>query len=478
MLERVHNILQQNCSLHPAKFLLVGVSGGPDSLSMLDILIRLGYPVIVAHMNHGLRPEAGEEAREVGRIAESYAAPFVLGNEDAAAYASVHVLSIEEAARALRYCFLFSQAEAYNAQAVLTAHTADDQVETILMHLLRGSGLAGLKGMPYCAAPNEWSRSIPLARPMLDVWREEVADYCEERGLSPLTDLSNLDVAYFRNRLRHELIPFLESYNPALRKTVWRMGQVLRGDHQILERLVESAWESCRAGQGQGYVAFHLSELRRHMTGLQRRLLRRAIGTLRPGVRDVDFEMVERALAFISEGPATGRSDIGVGLYLLLEGEKVWVAAWEAELPASEWPQASLESGRCAERELKAPGMLRLNDKWELHAWVVEDGDSLYNIAVANQDPFQAWVEAADLKDPLLVRCRRAGDRFRPLGLDKGSIKLGDFMTNVKMPLRARHAWPLVCRGKEIIWVPGYRINHGFRVRQDTRQALHFHLKR
>ncbi len=474
MLEQVGKFIQGECRLDPERPVLAGISGGPDSLALLDLLHRLGIPVVVAHLNHRLRPEAEQEARRVAEIAESYGLPFVLDEQDVAGYAGKNALSIEEAARELRYRFLFDAAQEHTAQAVAVGHTADDQVETVLMHLLRGAGLSGLKGMlPRVIIPS-WNSELPLVRPLLAVWREEVLTYCQTQGLQPHIDASNLDTAYFRNRLRHELIPYLEEYNPNLRRSLWRMTQILASDHQVLEEVVESAWETCILEEGQGYVALSRQEFLNLPVGTQRSLMRRAIRTLRPGLRDIGFDAIHRALEFFTLPPQTGQADLISGLCLKLEGERVWLAAWEADLPDMEWPQM----GGSEPLPLEIPGEIQLEAGWMLQSSQTAYSRELESLAESNEDPFQVWIDADKIPPRLEVRPRRPGDRFTPLGMEGSSPKLADFMINVKLPRRARAAWPLVTAGGEIVWLPGYRLAHPYRLTQDTRQVIHLRLTR
>ena len=272
MLERLRVTLFLDCGLQPDMLVVVGVSGGPDSLSLLDAFHQIGFAPLVAHLNHRLRPEADTEARKVREAAEGYGLSYVEEQADARDYAREAGMSVEEAGRMLRYRFLFEQARRCKAHAVAVAHTADDQVETVLMHLLRGAGLSGLKGMQPRALPNAWSREIPLVRPLLDTWRSEVLSYCAERGLEPVFDTSNLDSTYFRNRLRNELIPYLERFNPAVKESFWRMAKVLQADFEAIERLVEAAWESSVIEVGPGYVAMLPAVLRSEPAGIQRHI--------------------------------------------------------------------------------------------------------------------------------------------------------------------------------------------------------------
>ena len=236
---------------------------------MLDILRQLGYRLIVAHLDHSLRAESAQEAEQLRHLVEGYSLPFVLERGDVQAYAARHSLSIEEAAREVRYRFLFDQAARCQAQAVAVGHTANDQVETVLMHLLRGSGLAGLRGMSYRSLPNPWSQSIPLVRPLLGAWREEILAHLAQSGLQASLDASNLDTRYYRNRLRHELVPQLEQLNPGVKQRLWQMADILAEDENVLEMVEQAAWASCILTQGPGFVALDAGVLRTQAAGLQ-----------------------------------------------------------------------------------------------------------------------------------------------------------------------------------------------------------------
>jgi tRNA(Ile)-lysidine synthase len=339
MLEPVELTLQANCHLDRQQAILVAVSGGPDSLCLLHLLWELGYNLVVAHLDHSLRPESAAEAAMVQRITESLGVHYVHDRRDVAGYASQKSQSIEEAARELRYRFLFEQAETLTAQAVAVGHTADDQVETVLMHLLRGAGLSGLRGMRYYSLPNPWSKTIPLVRPLLGIWREEIMAYLDQRGLQPSQDASNLEKRYYRNRLRHELIPHLDELNPGVRRRIWKMATLLQDEDETIERVVDAAWSQFYESDSAGAVAFDTGGLCKLQKGVQRRLIRRAISHLRPGLRDIDYETVERVLDFLASPTRSGRKDLAAGLRLEMEGERLWIATWEADLPGANWPQ-------------------------------------------------------------------------------------------------------------------------------------------
>ncbi len=461
MFDQLDLILRQSCGLTPGLPVLAGISGGPDSLCLLNVLHQAGYPVVVAHFNHKLRPEADLEATAVAELARSLNLPFETASADVRAFAERDMLSIEEAARTLRYRFLFAQAREHGAQAVAVGHTADDQVETVLMHFLRGAGLAGLRGMTYRSILPSFDPEIPIVRPLLSLWRSETESYCHDHGLQPHFDPSNADQTYFRNRLRLTLIPELEAYNPRFKKTLLRSARALQGDYAALEEMLDKAWQDCLTERGAGFMAFDREKLADVSLGLRRNLIRRAAELLRPDSRDLGFEALERAAVF-AEAPGGKQVDLVNGLYLFWESGKLYLAAYEADLPFSQWPQVS---GQCS----VISNQCELGGGWVLK---VEECPLNTEHCPLNTDNWTAWLDADLTGSRLQVRPRRAADRFQPLGMEGQSIKLSDFFVNVKLPKRARAHWPLLCVGDEIAWVPGFRLAHPFRVTEKTKRVL------
>jgi tRNA(Ile)-lysidine synthase len=302
----------------------------------------------------------------------------------------------------------------------------------------------------------------------LGIWRDEIQAYLDRSGLKPSLDSSNLELRYYRNRLRHELIPHLEELNPGARQRIWRMADLLWDDDEVIQQSVEAAWNQCHLAAGVGAVAFDASALRGQAKGMQRRLVRRAMAHLRPGLRDIDYEAVERALEFLAAPSRSGRRDLAAGLRLEMEGEHLWIATWEADLPGVNWPQLAPD----VTLELAVPGETRLSRSWKLHAEILNADESNLVQAQSNADPYQAWLDLERMGQPMAVRSRRPGERFRPLGMGGHSLKLSDFMVNVGLPRRARENWPLVVMGEEVAWVPGYRIAETVCVGRNTRQML------
>src|ERR1051325_3801274 len=301
MLENIESILSEKCGLTPDRPIIAGVSGGPDSLCLMNVLRKAGYHIIVAHFNHKLRPDADADANIVEQTAGRLHIASVIQSGDVRAYADAEKLSIEEAARILRYRFLMEQARHFRAQAVAVGHTADDQVETVLMHFIRGAGLAGLKGMNYRTVIHMFDPEIPIVRPLLDTWREETVVYCAANGFRPRHDPSNASLDFFRNRLRHLLIPTLETYNPRFREVIWRTSRSLAGDYEILAGILDEAWKVCVLQDTSGFVTFDSAALIQQPIGLQRNLIRRAVGRIHPDELDLNYATLERATSFISD---------------------------------------------------------------------------------------------------------------------------------------------------------------------------------
>jgi tRNA(Ile)-lysidine synthase len=469
MLENVESVLRNQCRLDMTRPVLVGVSGGPDSLCLMDLIRRAGYPMVVAHFNHMLRPESAAEANAMERTAARFMIKCVVEGADVRAHAAAEGLSIEEAARNLRYQFLFAQARRFNAQAVAVGHTADDQVETVLMHFIRGAGLTGLKGMPYRTVLPAFDPELPIVRPLLDAWREETVVYCASNGLQAHYDPSNDSFNFLRNRLRHALIPMLETYNPRFREAVWRSVQSLAGDHALLNEILEAWWQKCVIAEKDGYVMFDLPLLLLRPAGLQRDLLRRAAERLLPG-QEMVYAVLERGAAFAADKDRL-RMELSGGLILFREGESLYLARPGAELQFDRWPQMPAQRDSIP---LSLPGQVDLSGGWHFFSEKWRLPSLAKDQSSRNEDRFQVWLDAARLPEKLELRVRRPGDVFRPLGLKGHSQKLSDFFTNAKLPRRARDRWPLLCAGEQIIWVPGYRPAESYRLSGASQSIVYF----
>jgi tRNA(Ile)-lysidine synthase len=464
-IEILGRILSEKCKVSPDSTIILGFSGGPDSLALMHALIKERVKLIAAHLDHSIRTGSASEAKAAAEMAAEYGIPILTERKDVPTYANSNSMSIEEAARELRYEFLFRAAGQEKARAVIVAHNADDQVETVLMHLLRGSGSAGLRGMTWRSTPNPWSVDIPLVRPFLGTWRSEIMDYVLANGLKPLEDVSNLDSTYFRNRLRHEVLPNLEDVAPGIKTRLHQTADLLAAESEFLGNQAEYAWKRCVSSRGESYIQLDRPAFIEEPQAMQRLVLRRAAGQLRTSLRDLDFDDIQRAWNYIQNGRPTPQDWFG-GLFILIEGEKIWISDWDTDLPV-EWPQID------SAIHLEIPVEIPIGNRWSFQFEEIKPMEM-----PTNANAYQAWLDCDHIGEELVLRRRKPGDRFQPLGMENGSQKLSDFMINQKMPKRARAKWPLLCRGDEIIWVPGYQLAHSYRLRDETTRSIHVSLVR
>ena len=454
MLKQLELSISKHDLLRGEGLVLVGVSGGIDSMAALHGLRTLGYPVVCAHYDHRLRPGSRGDRELVEETAARLGVPFVEGAGDVRRLAAEAGLGLEGAARRWRYRFLFSQAADLKARAVVTGHTAGDQVETVLMHLLRGAGLRGLRGMAPRTVLPEFDPEIPLVRPLLGVWREEVVRYRETAGFAFVEDETNRDPAFLRNRIRLEVLPYLSGINPKFRETLLRTAQALAADEAVLERAADDGWAAALRARGDRWIEFDQAAFAGQQAGVQARILRRGISALGPGSEELDFDLVSRAVELVRSERTTGRCDLLGGLQLMREYDRLWLAAGPDDLPDDPWPQveASADIHRF-------PAEIGLAGDWIL---TVEKGRGSGTGEGGRREGYLAVLDGSALRFPLVLRGRSRGERFEPDGLAGKSSRLSDAMIDWKIPQRLRARWPLLVSGGRVAWIPGGRIGAGF----------------
>ena len=305
--------------------MLLAVSGGPDSLCLADAVLaiapRLNIKPIIAHLDHGLRGDAArEDAEFVCAFADARRVQVVVGYADVSAHAQTHNASIEVAARDVRYAFLARTTETHNAQLVALAHHADDQAETVMLRLLRGTGLHGLRGMQM-RSPLPGAQHLTAVRPLLHVTRADIERYCAECNLQPRHDATNDDLRHARNRVRHELLPLLEQYNPNIRSVLARLADTVTSDLEIIEHATRETFERIARMADEGVVVDRAA-WRELPAGLQRAVLREAVRRLRGDTTNLGYAAVEEARDVLN-------SDAGVGEIALMTDMRI-VVAWRS----------------------------------------------------------------------------------------------------------------------------------------------------
>ncbi len=477
IVERVKRTIQRHGMLS-ASAVVVGVSGGADSVALLHILRQLASELRLslhaAHLNHRIRgAEADADAAFVADLARKWDVPIVVESVDVPALAKRRKLALEEAARQARYAFLLKVARQVGASAVAVAHHADDQVETVLMHLIRGAGLAGLRGILPVSdltrlriGDREHLSGGPvwLVRPLLEVTKDEILAYCRDNDLSFRFDRSNLDTTYFRNRIRYDLLPVLETYNPNIREVLRRTAAVAADDYAFFASELQKAWQQVLHDEGEGWLAFDLLEWRALPKSLQRGVLREAVRRLRQTLRDINWIHIENALEVLSTKETGASATLPQGLAATIRYGRFYVAdaSWS---PPAEVPQLD-----GAPISIPVPGQTVLpNGRWLLETEIL---DAVPDEALQNPDPWQAWLDMDVAGRDLALRPRQPGEKFAPLGMGGRMKQVSELMINAKVPREWRTDWPLLCNARQVLWVVGLHVDQRAAVTAKTGRVL------
>jgi tRNA(Ile)-lysidine synthase len=496
---KVLDFIRQYSLIPRNELVVVGVSGGADSVCLLHVLAKwrrtLGIRLHIAHLNHQLRGvESQADAEYVSNLAGLLGIPSTIESRDVAAHRIERNCSIEEAARELRYAFFAAVARKIGARRIAIGHTRDDQVETVLMHILRGTGITGLCGLAPCSpmAYDSQGMSSPVSplpfpgspltlrakrssllivRPLLDTTREETASYCQEHQLAPHTDSSNLSPSFFRNRLRLHLLPLLRQYNPSIDQALLRLADIAKEDNAFIEHQASQLWDEV-ARQENNSIYLNKKQLAGLPTALQRHLLRAAVARLAGDVRDIQASHIEAARSLLSKA-ASKRISFPHGLICRGGYDELSVAstASRSQLPPCPFPPLP------AEFPLKVPGKT-ISPGWKVRASTVRgrvassrSGGALSASVKSHQHNFVAHFDSQKTGTQLIVRQRRPGDRFQPLGMNMPK-KLYEFMVDAKIPRSWRDYVPIVYSPQQIIWVVGWRIDDRVKTTKASKKIL------
>lgn len=453
----VRRTISEHSLIASGDHVVLGLSGGPDSLCLLHILTELrkelGFSLSCVHLNHLMRGEqASADVRWLTGHCDALDVPLTVVVCDVEARARNEKISVEEAGRQARQEALFAEAgkEAKRCAGVVRvalAHNRDDQAETVLLRILRGTGVHGLTAMEYL-------REDGLIRPLLDTSRKEVEAYCDKNTPMPLWDSTNASTAFTRNRLRLELIPLLErQFNPAVREALVRLADNAREDDRCLLRLAQQKAASARVpDDARADLAFPLAEFAAMDAALGKRVVRLLFARigLQEDIASVHLTALWKALekrntGAVIEFPGGYRAEMGCEDLLFLR------AGFKRQIQADpEW--------QLLQRRL--PGDL------------IPDPASLpVHQAVLDADEVDA------LGAPLVLRTRQAGDRIWPLG-GPGTQKLQDHFVNAKVPRESRDRIPLVCSGSEVLWIRGGTVSEKCKVTPGTRQGILLEINR
>ncbi len=458
--QRVLRFIQEHHLVSGGEKLLVAVSGGPDSVCLLHILAKLQRELEaklqVAHLNHQLRgAESEADAGYVSDLARQWGIPATIEGRDVKGYQAQQRLSLEEAAREVRYSFLTQVARSIGAERVAVGHTMDDHIETILMHLIRGTGTRGLRGLQPVTVWQSAANSLTIIRPLLEISHQETEDYCHQHQLMPRLDASNLSLSPLRNRIRQQLLPLLESYNPRMAETLLRTGRIASDDIDFLDEQIARLWDEMAQQRGETII-LDKERFDQMPSALQRYLLRASAEKLLGSAKDIEMRHIEQMMSLATK-PAGKRLSLPGGLIFSIEYNQYLLTSDLAAL--SPFPVLRDEF------QLKIPG------ETLLPGWRVEANIANREQMTEKGGDFTASFDLGKTGDKLLVRPRQSGDRFQPLGMSQPK-KVNEFMIDAKIPQAWRQQVPLVCSPQHILWVVGWRIDDRAKVTDNTKQIL------
>lgn len=443
--KKVLNFIREHGLFTPGEKVIVAFSGGADSMALLDILANLpDFPLelVLAHMNHQLR---GDESDGDELFARSVAGKFALQLEisrvDVAAFAQAKGLSLEEAGREARRSFFLKVAKKHSADAVALGHHRDDQAETVLMRLVRGAAGSGLTGI----CPKK-SDSV-FVRPLLCLERAGIEAYLRKGALLWREDSSNSDIKFLRNRIRHELLPQLRSYNPGIVELLNQTAQALAADEELLDLIAGRAFSSMVLSSP-AEVRINLDMLLNEPQALRKRLYRKAIAAFKGDLKRISAQHLADIDRLAVGGKGSGRLSLPAGVIVVREYSSLLLTAMPAA-PVIYPGEISVD--RCDSYPLQFGGSFSVESAAALPPDWLQAGQ--YSMFLdLNQFPF-----------PWTIRCFCEGDRFTPLGM-KGRKKLKDLFIDRKIPLAGRKKIPLLLCGDEIIWVGGVQVSEKARI--------------
>lgn len=454
LFERVKNTITKYQMLDPGDKVLIGVSGGPDSIALLHILKRLqpeySLELFVVHLNHMFRGEEAErEAQYVARVAKEWDIPCQIFTEDVKAFAEKEGLSSQDAGHKIRKGIFKKLKEERGFTKLALGHHGDDRVETLLIHLIQGTGLEGLAAMP---PKNGW-----LIRPLAEVGKQEAISYCQRNNLIYCLDPSNAKDVYLRNKVRLNLLPYLErDFNPNIVENLLKLKNIVEEDNDYISERVKEATSKVLRPSREGRKIVELELLQLEPLAIKRRIIREIYSLLRPHSQGLAFNHVEQVMDLASFNRGLKKIDLPLN---------VLVQKGYTTLEFIDHSYISPEKKKF-NYQWKIPGELLIPEcNLVLRAYYSEKKPT------ENKGFYRVIVDGDKISPVLSVGSREAGDRLQPLGM-AGTKKLKDFFIDRKIDQEIRDSIPVIRAGKTIIWLPGLTISDSIKITSDTKNYL------
>jgi len=459
---RFKNFISKNNLLADCSKLLLAVSGGPDSLAMLDLFYKFRkdfeLDIAAAHLDHMFREESAAEADFVENFSKKKGIKLFRRQVDLPEIVNRNNLSAEAAAREVRFDFFKEIIAGYNYDLLALAHHRDDQAETVLLNLFRGSGLQGLSGIRPTAEFN----GIKVIHPMLKFSKKEILEYCEENDLKPRFDSSNQKNIYSRNIIRNKIFPVVEKkINNKAKEVIARTSNLLAAENEFLEKLTFQKYKKILKNKSDNEIVIDLNKFENIDQVLQRRIFRQIYKQLNENLDGLYLEHIFEIEKLLSNHK-TGRGvDIASGIRVVIS---------YSDLVFLKKDKLLLELTN--KIEIKSGKIIEIDKKRSLTAEIIEKKDFSFS-----ENPQQAAFDYDKLNLPLFIRNRKIGDKFRPLGMS-GKKKVKDILIDKKVPKYERDQLLLIVDSEDnIIWLAPYKIADNYKISQETDKVLILRLK-
>ncbi|MBM7623870.1 tRNA lysidine(34) synthetase TilS [Sporohalobacter salinus] len=465
MIQQVKDVIEEHQLLSEGDKVVVSVSGGPDSLTLLHILWRLqaeySLNLHVFHLDHMFRGEASrEDAEYVARFAKELNIPATIEEYNVPAYIKETGLSKQAAAREIRYRMCTELADNLKADKIAIGQHADDQAETVLMNFLRGAGLDGLSGI-------EPIRNKNFIRPLLKVWREDIEGYCRNYNLEPRIDKSNLKSVYRRNKVRLELLPHLaEEFNSSIKENLVRMAEIFRAENSFMEKYTAEKYNQIIIESDEQELILDLKAIKNLDLAIQRRVFRQALLDFCNTKRDYYAQHIQQMIDLITDGETGNILQLPQGLRLKKSYNKLKFY----------WKDDSIINIDDFSGKYSVPGEYEIKELGiKLKIDIIKFENNLQELLHSSS---KLYLDYELIGDKIKIRNRREGDRFYPLGME-GSKKLKDFFIDEKIPATDRDYIPIFTTLEGNIFAVGdLRIDDRFKVTDQTEKILALSMKR
>jgi tRNA(Ile)-lysidine synthase len=465
MIERVFSTIKKHNLIDKGESVIVGVSGGADSICLLHILYslrnRLGIKLFAVHINHMLRgSEADADEDYVREFCKSLGIDLYTESINIREIAAINAVSVEEAGREARYEQFAKYAKRLGASKIAVAHNKNDQSETVLMNIIRGTGLDGLKGIEY--------KRGAIIRPLMDIERKEIESYCSMNALNPRVDSSNLKNIYTRNKIRLELIPYIDKlFEAGISDKLYKLSLMIKDDLDYIGNSADILYSRCLVKSEDEEIGLNLDLLKNQHIALIKRVLRTAVKKVKGDLKGVESKHVESVVNLIMNG----RTGSTVCLTDKIRAEKSYDIL-RIYKPGHE------DTHEYFEMMIEIPGTNYIESlKSYITADIVEKNSESTKCFENNCKSSVQFFDYEKLKTGIYIRYRKEGDLFKPYK-SNGTKKLKEYFIDNKIPRNLRETIPLVAKDKDIVWIIGYKISDKFKVTENTKYILKLECKK